>query len=271
MEPWPKSTRFFFAPIVLLLLGASPGPDRPGEAALKAERLLEEAGRLEDAEKEYREALKSAVPIVHSRAAESYRRVVRARAEWQERLASSTIDSFDWLLDWVAIPLLLVFLYGLIRLSRQMGWLGRNRLEIRNWSSSSDAWKSDHFREMVVAMLHRMKPKQDMIVEMETSSRPPILIKDPGTGPVTQLMSGSAGKWFDWLLRTLRKPEYAVGGSLQVLDGVSHVIVCLDRFEKPLEVWEDTCPESTARERVKDFVYLALIAVKQGRGRPHAH
>jgi hypothetical protein len=51
---------------------------------------------------------------------------------------------------------------------------------------------------------------------------------------------------------------------------VSHVIVHLERFGRPVEVWEDTCPESDSRDRVKDFVYMALVAVKQGRGRPHA-
>ena len=66
------------------------------------------------------------------------------------------------------------------------------------------------------------------------------------------------------------QPEFSVGGSLQVLGSVSHVIVHLERFGRPVEVWEDTCPESKSREQVKDFVYLALIAAKEGRGRPHA-
>ena len=246
-------------------------PQAPGgpDAALAAGQILERADRFKEAESEYHKALGSSSPVVRAEALRCFRRVVEARKRWLPGFVSSTGSNLTGAIGRLVWPLLLILLIfgyvGLVRFLRRLGWR-RDLVEVRGWSATAEAWKGEHFRALVATILHRMKPRGMLLVQ---DSKLPFLIQawSEYMGMIKDLLPASAGNWFDSLALTLLKPEYSIGGSLQTVSEVVDVIVHLERWGTAVEVWEVTCGEVAALDNVKDCVYQALIAVKQGRGR----
>jgi hypothetical protein len=255
-----------------------PGPPKE-EALLNDGELLERAGRLEEAEGEYRKALESDSAEVRAAAVERLRKVIVKRKSWQEHSRQSVLWTLEKLAGFAApagVIAVLVALLILLRRYGRIGLLGWNRLEVQPLTTSGDGWLGEHFRDLVRALRHGMgnRSPNAMTAWATDDSKLPLLNPDWGeeVGDLaTEIVPGGTGKLAAWLLARLSRPEYTLSGSLQVVDTAGHLVVRLERANRIVRVWETTRPTSDLIETMKDFAYEALIAMQAGEGRPHAH
>jgi tetratricopeptide (TPR) repeat protein len=243
-------------------------------ADLDLGKMLEQVGRLEDANKAYLEALKSNDPDIRSQAIQAIERLDSFTVKFYSRYRNFVRS----IVDLITNPVLLIMIGCLIIIpiirfiNKKIGTRKAPKIEVNPLKISPSSNTYLHFRAYMELIIDRMNYYNDLRMQISTTelrSAKPTIRSETWSQFFEETANVIAPKFGQLLFKFIKlknPPEFVVEGFIDMTDAnLYNNIVSLKRRGKAKRTWEVNLSPSEISEGLKDLAYDVLVFLKTER------
>ena len=231
-------------------------------------KMLEQAGRFEDANKAYLEALKCKDPEIRLQAIQAIRRLDSFHVQFNTRIRNFIRTIVELLTN----PVLLIVIGCLIIIPiirciiKKIGTKKSLKIEVNPLKISPSSNTYIHFRAYMELIISRMNHYYDLrkkILKNELRSAKPTIRSETLSKffeETANVIAPKFGRFLFKLYKLINPPEYVIDGFVDMTDANRYNnIISLKRRGKPKRMWEVNLPPSRISEGLKDLAFDVLI------------